>query len=305
MSQDNAATLIDIQVEQQQQLATKEKVLRELGQIQAFDFMQKLASVASLRLLQNIKNTKVYKGLSYTDVDGKVATVATWEDFCKNFVGASRRTVDDRILNLEQLGEEFFEQAQQMKLGPKDLRDLRQLPKDDQALVLDSEAVESGDAEAVKEFIDELKDKHAKETEKLNTELDATERMLNASRKSGAEKEDQIIKLKAESEAKKFSADKWKGETKNFFEVLVKTENQIREGFNKMLLLSEQLETIQMDDKTYHAAKSAFYADNKILLTQLAGMWNEIHRTYGDLDDTKPSGEWLEELGFEGTEVME
>ncbi|MDK2598634.1 hypothetical protein [Pseudoalteromonas obscura] len=305
MSQSNAAALIDTHVAQSEMIATSQDALLQLGQIQAFNFIGKLVTVTELKLVQQVKETKSYKGLTYYDENEKLVTVTTWDDCCKHILKTDRQNLDRRLVNLQQFGEEFFEQAQKMKLGYKDLRALRQLPEEDQTLVIESEAVDSGDKEAVKELIDELKDKHAKETEKLNTELDATERMLNASRKSAAEKEDQIVELRAENEHKKFNSERWKGETKNFFEVLVKTENQIREGFNKMLLLSEQLETIQMDDKTYDAAKSAFYADNKILLTQLAGMWNEIHRTYGDIDDAKPSGEWLAELGFEGTEVME
>ncbi|WP_010604426.1 hypothetical protein [Pseudoalteromonas maricaloris] len=286
-------------------LASKEQVLVELGQIQAFDFIQKLATVASLRLLQKAKETKAYKGLVYSDESGKVATVATWDEYCTHKLGVARRTIDDRLVNLQQFGEEFFEQSQRMQLGYRDLRALRQLPEEDQTLVIESDAVEAGDKEAVKELIDELKAKHAKEKDKLTQELDATERMLKVSRDSSSKKEEEIIKLKTDLESKKFSAERWKGEAKSFFEALAKTQNQVREGFNQMLVLSEQLETVKIDDKTYDAAKSAFYADSKILLTQLAHVWNEIHRTYGDLDDARPSGEWLAEMGFEGTEVIE
>ena len=127
-----------------------------------------------------------------------------------------------------------------------------------QAQVIESEAVETGDKEAVKELIDELKAKHAKEKSKLKQELDATERMLKVSRDSSSKKEEEIINLKTDLESKKFSAERWKGEAKSFFEALAKTQNQIREGCNQLLVLSEQLETVQIDDRTYDAAKSAF-----------------------------------------------
>ncbi|WP_440053344.1 hypothetical protein ACSLBF_10385 [Pseudoalteromonas sp. T1lg65] len=292
-------------IEGKELLASKEQVLVELGQIQAFDFMQKLATVASLRLLQKAKETKAYKGLTYVGENGKVATVATWDEYCSKKLNIPRRTVDDRLVNLQQFGEEFFEHSQRMQLGYRDLRALRQLPEEEQQLVIESEAVETGDKEAVKELIDELKAKHAKETDKLKQEADATERMLKVSRDSASKKEEEIIKLKTDLESKKFSAERWKGEAKSFFEALAKTQNQVREGLNQMLVLSEQLETVKIDDKTYDAAKSAFYADSKILLTQLAHVWNEIHRIYGDLDDARPSGEWLAEMGYEATEVIE
>ncbi|MCF2829811.1 MULTISPECIES: hypothetical protein [unclassified Pseudoalteromonas] len=286
-------------------LASKQDALLQLGQIQAFSFMGKLVTVTELKLALQIKETKSYKGLTYQDDKGKVVTVTTWEQCCKHILKTDCQNLDRRLVNLQQFGEEFFEAAQQMKLGYRDLRALRQLPEEDQTLVIESEAVETGDTEAVKELIDELKAKHSKEKDKLAQELDATERMLKVSRDSSSKKEEEIIKLKTDLESKKFSAERWKGEAKSFFEALAKTQNQVREGFNQMLVLSEQLETVKIDDKTYDAAKSAFYADSKILLTQLAHVWNEIHRTYGDLDDARPSGEWLAEMGFEGTEVME
>ncbi|MBD1584938.1 hypothetical protein HC733_22265, partial [Pseudoalteromonas sp. S16_S37] len=81
---------------------------------------------------------------------------------------------------------------------------------------------------------------------------------------------------------------------------------QVREGFNQLTLLGEQLETLtHLDEKTYEAARSALYADSKVLLSQLAHVWNELYRSYGHLDDAKPSGEWLAEFGFEGMEVIE
>ncbi|NOU53132.1 hypothetical protein HG263_21765 [Pseudoalteromonas sp. JBTF-M23] len=305
MSDLSVTDLIDLKVQQQEELASKQNTLLQLGQIQAFNFMGKLVTVTELKLAQQIKETKSYKGLTLQDDNGKVVTVTTWEQCCKHILQTDCQNLDNRLRNLQQFGEEFFEAAQKMKLGYRDLRALRQLPEDEQALVIESEAVETGDKDAVKELIDELKAKHKKEKDKLATELDATERMLKASRNTASEKEDKIVQLTADLESKKFSADKWKGEAKSFFEALAKTQNQIREGFNQLLVLSEQLETVQIDDKTYDAAKSAFYADSKILLTQLAGVWNEIHRTYGDLDDARPSGEWLAEMGFEGTEVIE
>ncbi|PCK29524.1 hypothetical protein [Pseudoalteromonas piscicida] len=291
-------------VEGKDLLASKQEVLMELGRLQAFTHMKNYATVAEIITFKKIRESKEYKGLTYQK-DGKTATVATIEEFCPAFLNRSYRSLKEAEEYLATFGEEFYETSKQIGIGNRELRALRQLPEDEQALVIESEAVETGDKEAVKELIDELKAKHAKEKEKITQELDATERMLKVSRDSSSKKEEEIIKLKTDLESKKFSAERWKGEAKSFFEALAKTQNQVREGFNQMLVLSEQLETVKIDDKTYDAAKSAFYADSKILLTQLAHVWNEIHRTYGDLDDARPSGEWLAEMGFEGMEVME
>ncbi|MCG7545572.1 hypothetical protein MHM93_15425 [Pseudoalteromonas sp. MM17-2] len=286
-------------------LASKEEVLIELGQIQAFEFMQKLATVASLRLLQKAKETKAYKGLTYTSEDGKVATVATWDEYCSKKLGVSRRTIDDRLVNLQQFGEEFFEQSQSMQLGYRDLRALRQLPEDEQALVMESEAVEVGDKEAVKDLIDELKAKHKKELSKTKTDLDATENMLRSSRELQKKSALEIQELKEQLEHKKFSSSRWQHEVKSLFEAQAKISNQILEGFNQLLVLNEQLDTMQLDEQTHHVATDAFYADSKSLLKGLAHLWNEIYRSHGHLDETaKPSGEWLAEFGYEGTEEV-
>lgn len=50
-----------------------------MGMVKAFSFVQKLATVATLKTLAEIKETKKYKGLSYIDQEGKLATVANWE----------------------------------------------------------------------------------------------------------------------------------------------------------------------------------------------------------------------------------
>ncbi|MEK0158657.1 hypothetical protein WLQ65_05790 [Pseudoalteromonas piscicida] len=305
MSDSNVTEVIDLKVQQQLELAAKQDVLMAIGQLQAFSNFRKYTTVGEILIYKKIKESKQYKGLVYKDDSGKSLTVRDLKDLCSHFFGCTYSTMEEKLTNLEAFGEEFFEASAKIGVGVRDLRSLRQLPDDQQQLVIESEAVEVGNKEAVQELIDELKTKHKKENDKLAQELDATERMLKASRNSASEKENKIVELTASLESKKFSAEKWKGEAKSFFEALAKTQNQVREGFNQLLVLSEQLETVQIDDKTYDAAKSAFYADSKILLTQLAGVWNEIHRTYGDLDDARPSGEWLAELGFEGTEVME
>ncbi|MBQ4860484.1 hypothetical protein J8L98_02100 [Pseudoalteromonas sp. MMG013] len=297
--------MIDLKVQQQSEMADMQEVLMQLGRAQAFNFASKMLTVSELKILDEVKKSKKYKGITIYTPEGKLLTISTWADVCDHIVGESRQHVDERILNLRHFGEQFFESAQKMGLAYKDLRAVRQLDEGEQQLVIESEAVETGDKETLQELIDVLKTKHKKDKDKLAQELDATERMLKVSRDSATSKESTIIELKADLDSKKFSAEKWKGEAKSFFEALAKTQNQIREGCNQMLVLSEQLETITMDDKTYDAAKSAMYADSKILLTQLAHVWNELYRTYGGLDDAKPSGEWLAEMGFEATEVIE
>ncbi|MBQ4853010.1 hypothetical protein J8L97_23060, partial [Pseudoalteromonas sp. MMG012] len=163
MSDSSVTDMIDLKVQQQQDLASKQDALMQLGQIQAFNFIGKLVTVSEIKILQQVKESKSFKGLTYKGDTGEVLTVSTWDECCQNLLGMSRQSVDNRLLNLQKFGDEFFEAAQKMRLGYRDLRALRQLPDDEQQLVIESEAVETGDKEAVKELIDELKAKHKKD----------------------------------------------------------------------------------------------------------------------------------------------
>src|SRR5690606_18983612 len=144
-------------------VAQMEEVMREIGQIEAFDFVQKLATVATLKLIQKVKETKSYKGLVYRTENGELATVTTFDEFCDLKLRAKRRTIEDRLVNLNALGEEFYEASQKIGLGYRELRKLRQLPADQQQLVIENEAVELGDKDALRELIDDLNAKHQQE----------------------------------------------------------------------------------------------------------------------------------------------
>ncbi|WP_065204280.1 hypothetical protein [Shewanella woodyi] len=158
-------------IETKEVLASKQDVLIKIGQIQAFNFTAKLLTVSELKLLKEVKESKTYKGLTYINDKGEVLTVSTWVECCEHILKSSRQHIDDKLINLQQFGNEFFEASQNMGLGYRDLRKLRQLPEQEQALVIDSDAIDMGDKDAVKELIEELTEKHAKEQHDLNQEL--------------------------------------------------------------------------------------------------------------------------------------
>ena len=54
-----------------------------MGTLKAFNFVQKLLTVGSLKKLQEIKETKKYTGLSVVDDNGNLLTVGNFADFCK------------------------------------------------------------------------------------------------------------------------------------------------------------------------------------------------------------------------------
>jgi len=90
-------------------LASKQDVLLRTGQASAFNFMKKIADMSELKILSEIKQTKQYKGLTYTDASGQLLTVGSWDEYCSHILGSSKSTIDERLINLMTLGEEFFE----------------------------------------------------------------------------------------------------------------------------------------------------------------------------------------------------
>lgn len=152
-------------------LASKQDVLMAIGKLQAFSHIRKYVTVTEIITFKKIKESKQYKGLVYENDNGESVTVTDLKDVCEVFFGRSYESMTRDLNNLEAFGAEFLESSQSMGLGYRDLRKLRQLPSDDQTLVLESEAINSGDKEAVKELIDELNDKHNKEKSTLERNL--------------------------------------------------------------------------------------------------------------------------------------
>lgn len=142
----------------QQQMLLSEKV----GALKATAFFKKLVTVTEIKMLAEIKETKQYKGLQIIDPNGKLVTVTTFQDFCQH-LGMSREKVDQDILNLSTFGEDFLETSQRMGLGYRDLRKLRQLPAEEQQLIINGEAVKTEDKESLIDMIEEMAVKHAKE----------------------------------------------------------------------------------------------------------------------------------------------
>lgn len=280
-------------------LASKQSVLMEIGRLQALTHVKNYSTVAVITIFKRIRESKDYKGLTY-EKDGKTATVTTIEEFCPIFLGKSYRSLKEAEDYLDTFGEEFYESSKQIGIGNREMRALRQLPDDEQALVIESEAVEVGDKEAVKDLIEELKAKHKKETATLKEELHASDAMLRANRELSSKNAVEMQNIKEQLHQKKFSPNKWQNDVRDFFTSLHKVHNQMHESLNQVMCLHEQLQFVDMDDRAKDACIAAFYADNKLLVEQVALSWNTIENHWGHFQaSAKPSGEFLAELGFD------
>ncbi|HII3750025.1 TPA: hypothetical protein ACY363_001398 [Pasteurella multocida] len=172
-----------------------------MGMIKAFGFVNKLLTVGTLKILTEIKNNKKYKGL-VTYLDGKLTTVSTWEQYCLA-CGFTRQKVDEDLLNLSILGEEFLEDSQRLGLGYRDLRKLRKLPEDARSEIVDADYSEATDKEDLIEKIEELTVKHAKEKESLEAQLKIAKDNYTAQARVLDNKNKRIDQLDAELEKKK------------------------------------------------------------------------------------------------------
>lgn len=173
-----------------------------IGMIKAFDFTQKLVTVTTLKLLNQVKESKSYKGLTLSNKEGKLVTVTTWEDFCIT-LGFSREQMDENLRNLNTFGENFLETSQRLGLGYREMRKLRKLPEDARAEIVDAEFSETADKEELLEKIEELTAKHAQEKQILEGQLKQSHANYEAQSKVLKNKNDRINQLDIELEKKK------------------------------------------------------------------------------------------------------
>lgn len=291
-------------IETKEVLASKQDVLLKLGQAQAFNFTAKLLTVSELKLLQEVKDSKQYKGLTYTNEDGKLLTVSNWGECCKCILGSSQQHVDEKLNNLQRFGEEFFEASQKMKLGYRDLRALRQLPEEEQTLVIESEAVETGDKEAVKELIEDLKAKHNKALSDEKKQHKNTQAELSAARKMRDDFQKQANDVREELEKSKFQADGWKSQVKSLLLEATKHEGNAVESLSRLCAVRDHF--LNSDDIPPHAIEyiAAGILDSfKTLAEDFAQAWLDTSNMLeGFIPKMRPSLEIMQELGEQSEE---
>lgn len=149
-----------------------------IGRVQATNLMSKFGNVASLVYLKEVKESKIYKDLP---------SVGTWDKFCE-YIGLSRRKVDEDLLNLATFGEEFLETCCQLSVGYRDLKKLRQLSHDGTVSV-DQNTIRIGDdeipfspdnAEDLQAAIESVLDSKSRQIEDAEATIRAKDKVLKA-----------------------------------------------------------------------------------------------------------------------------
>ncbi len=290
-------------VEAKQILASKQDVLREIGQIEAFEFINKLATVATLKLLAKAKETKDYVGLTYESENGDLATVANWEGFCTEILHTPKRTIDDRLLNLNTFGEEFFEASQRIGLGNRELRKLRQLPSETQELIINNESVDLGDKEAVKELIEDFTFKQVTEKAELQKQVDEANEDVAAAREISAETQQKLNQAKELEAKRRFSQEPWKHQTMDSAAAMMKAKMAIEQGINQLSDVYSNLSNDEaLDEKALALIARSLLTEAHAAHSRINEFSNEVFGVLGSKYSPDISAEdTFFDLQFEGT----
>lgn len=264
-----------------------------VGMLKAFDFTQKLVTVTTLKTINEIKQSKQYKGLELLNRDGELVTVTSFKDFC-TALGFSVEKIDADLLNLNTLGEEFFETSQRLGLGYREMRKLRQLPEEARTEIVEADYSEATDKEDLIEKIEDLTAKHAKEKEALQAQLKRKSDDYEAQAKVLATKNERINHLDLELAKKTKAIETQTPEQRGGVlreeaaAISYKAEAVLRgQVFQAFEALTAHTEATGIDHKQF---MSGVLAEYQLILS-------ELKERFG-LDNT-PSGEALPEWARE------
>ncbi|OOF65152.1 hypothetical protein [Rodentibacter sp. Ppn85] len=265
-----------------------------VGMIKAFGFAKKLVTVTEIKILQEIKEAKKYKGLELITPTGEAVTVTTFTQFCE-CLGMSYEKVNQDLQNLNVLGEDFLETSQRLGLGYREMRKLRQLPEEARAEIVEADYSETADKEDLIEKIEELSVKHAKEKESLQAQLKTAKDNYEAQAKVLANKNDQIDRLDTELAKKTKAIETQTPDSKGALlrqettAISYSAEAILRgQVFKAFETLQAHTEETGIDHKQF---MSGILAEYQLILSEL--------KSHFGIDDV-PSGEDLPEWARKG-----
>lgn len=218
---------------------------RSMGQM-----IQKLLTVSDLLDLQNIKESNKYKGLVIVGAAGNRQRISTWEEYCELVEERSRQAIDLDLQNLNQLGAELFDSMRQVGIGPGKMRELRKLPEDQQAALL--EAAERGDKESLVDLAEELIARHAKEKEELTKKLEDTQHDYDALSKVEADTSKKLREAKLELERAQLRTAPWSEKVSAFQVEIAKRQTLIDEAMGRHLQAVEALDAWLLGEAANH-----------------------------------------------------
>ena len=227
------------------------RMAEAVGRISAFQFNETMNRVAMLKLFQEVRDSKSYKGATVImRSSGEVVTVTTWEDFCVAH-GFSHKKINEDLQNLTAFGGDFLEMQDKLGLGYRELRLLRrglsELPLEERQAVLADVAGADGPDE-VREKLEDLRldlaKAQAKEKE-LQADLAAKEQVSRSKTEKLDELSEQVARLTCST-----PDDKAKARITRNTNSLKLLDEACAEVTHKITILCAQANAILADDES-------------------------------------------------------
>lgn len=183
------------------ELAQSLRMAEAAGRISAFQFNEAINRVGMLKLFQDIRDNRAYKGTTVImRSTGETVTVNTWEDFCTAH-GYSHKKINEDLQNLTTFGGDFLELQDKLGLGYRELRLLRkglaELPPEERQAVLADVAEAEGPEEVKEKLADmrlELAQAKAREKDLL-ADMEAKEKVSKGKTEKLDALEEQVARL--------------------------------------------------------------------------------------------------------------
>jgi len=243
-------------------LEARDVMNRMMGHVEMARAFTEFANVSSISKLAEIKKSKMYqslKGSKAYDRDGNlIANISTWQGFCQA-LGMSHQKVDEDIRNLNAFGEEALERLNQLGVGYRNMRRLRQIPEEDRIAVVDGEKIDTGDKEAIVALIEDMVAKQSRDKkeltekiEKLESERQVDQRMLDAKEQKLNQLERELSRDLTPDQAAKKRAER---------DELLKAE-LLDKSLSSISILNEMASVVEkimeLDDRADHLEESLY-----------------------------------------------
>jgi len=120
------------------------------------------------------------------------------DEFCKAHLGRSARRLEQLLANRKTVGDEIYEQSEQLGLRQKDYNAINALPSDDKALIQEAIA-ETTSREEVINLLQEMAARHYKEKESLSQQNQDKDVVVQSKQRLIDHQADQLDELSAKA----------------------------------------------------------------------------------------------------------
>lgn len=157
-----------------------------LGAMNGLTLTSSFGLAARAQLLRQIKQEDLYK-----------AVATSWEEFCADFLPFGRSTADNLIRELDRLGEDFMNAAEQLNLGQRQMVALAGMPSrllpraEGDEIVVGDERVPLSEKDRVVQLLEEL----VAGQEKLTLRIEQGEEQLAKKSTEARELKDQLKRI--------------------------------------------------------------------------------------------------------------